>query len=44
MPVPYRRYFLDKLSDTINAQNKEIEKVQKPPNQKLPKASSKFRK
>jgi len=44
MPVPYRRYFIDKLSKTIDAQNKEMEKVQKTPNQKVPKMPSKFRK
>ena len=44
MPVPYRRYFIDKLSKIINAQNREVEKTQKPPNQKAPKMPSKFRK
>ena len=44
MPVPYRRYFIDKLSKIINIQNKEMEKAQKPPNQNIPKMPSKFRK
>jgi len=34
MPVPYRRYFIDKLSNIIDAQNKEVQKAQS--NQKVP--------
>jgi len=47
MPVAYRRYFIDKLSKTIDAQNKAVEKAQgnqKVPGQKLPKFPGNYKK
>jgi len=28
MPVPYRRYFMDRIVKTLDSQNKEYQKIQ----------------